>query len=307
MYKINRILVGLDISSGDKALIQYASQLTHIVGVNRVYFIHIANDLDLHADLVEKYPDLLAPIDENLRNQIDFNIKKYHNFAAGVEYDIIIDEGNTKKQILKYIKQKDIDILVIGRKSNKIAELGLVKNLVRIAPCSVAVIPETIPETLRKIAVPLDFSENSFMTLEVAEKLAEKFKSLKIEGFNIYEVPQGYSKTGKSYEEFKEIMRENAKKEAENFIKLHGLNLENLNVTYQCNDNDDSIAESIYYFAKKIDADGIVIGSKGRNAFSSLLIGSMAEHLIDYVRSRPLLIIKEKREAMNLLEALKQI
>ena len=144
------------------------------------------------------------------------------------------------------------------------------------------------------------------MTLEVAEKMTEKFKGLKIEGFNIFEVPQGYSKTGKSYKEFKEIMLQNAKNEAQNFIKLHGLNLENLHITYQCHESD-SIAESIYDFAKKIDADGIVIGSKGRNAFSSLLIGSMAENLIDFVRSRPLMIVKEKREAMNLLEALKQI
>lgn len=306
MYSINRVLVGLDLTDQDKYLIRYISKLSHISDMDTVYFVHIANDLDLPEDLVKKYPDLVVPLDETLKHNIEFNIKKHGNLRSGVNVEIIIDEGNKKKVLLKLISRKDIDLVAIGRKSNDEAKLAFVRNIVRLAPCSVSIIPHNIPDKLKKILLPIDFSENSFMALEMGEYLSEKFSGLQIIGLNIYEVPSGFSKTGKSYDEFAEIMKSNAKKESAKFLKKHNIELPNLKMVYQLKD-DEAIPDMIYEYANKYFCDAIVIGSRGRNAFSSFLIGSIAETIIPRDESIPLIIVKSKNDALTLMDALKII
>ena len=86
---------------------------------------------------------------------------------------------------------------------------------------------------------------------------------------HVYQVPVGYHYTGKSFKEFALIMKENAKAEFKRFVskvKTDGLNIEEM---YTIDKNDDVIS-AIYSTAKKIKADLIIIGAKGKTATAAI-------------------------------------
>ena len=121
---------------------------------------------------------------------------------------------------------------------------------------------------------------------------------------HLYEVPHGYSKTGKSFEEFSEIMKENAKKDFKKFASKH----ENSNLEcVMLLKNGDNIGNQITEYGKEIEADLILLGSRGRSASAAILLGSTAEKLIKANKELPMLIFKKKGETMGFFDALFKI
>ncbi len=303
VYPLKRLLVSLDLTSHDKALLKYISKISQILNPDVIYFLHVANDLELPEEIAKNYPGLMAPVDETLEKSIEFEIENKAEIDQSVKTEILIREGKTAEQVLKTVKQKEIDLLVLGRKNNKQANLTIVKKIVRAAPCSVAMIPEHIPEKLDKILVPIDFSDSSVLSLKRVEFMQSQFKDMQIIALNAYEVPQGYSKTGKSFKEFDEIMRENAKKEARKFVEKHKFDLKNLDFEFACTNKID-LHVIINEYAVSHGVNAILIGSKGRNAFSNFILGSITESVIEHDQYLPVIVMKNKREGMSVMEAL---
>src|SRR5690606_23842167 len=149
------------------------------------------------------------------------------------------------------------------------------------------------------VMVPVDFSSYSILSLEFAQAITND--PGKIKCYHIYEVPAGYTKTGKSFKEFSEIMLQNAQKDYQAFIEKHGL------PEYDCSfiqKNDRNRAKILMKSAKNEGVDFIIIGSRGRTNSASLLIGSVAEKLIHLNNKIPMLVLKKKGENMRFLEAL---
>jgi nucleotide-binding universal stress UspA family protein len=118
---------------------------------------------------------------------------------------------------------------------------------------------------------------------------------------HLYEVPHGYSKTGKTYEEFSEIMKENAKNDFRKFVSKH--NHPELECEMILNDGKNA-GNLILEFATKIEADMILLGSRGRTTSAAVLLGSTAEKLIHVNKYLPMLIFKKKGETMGFFDAL---
>jgi nucleotide-binding universal stress UspA family protein len=137
----------------------------------------------------------------------------------------------------------------------------------------------------------------------LALEISEKTKA-KIQCCHLYEVPNGYSKTGKSFEEFSAIMLENAEKDFKNFLKQN--KLPDLPCTFILRDKKDE-AENIMDHAKSIHTDLLIIGSRGRTRSAAVLLGSVAEKLVNSNHVIPMLVMKEKGENMNFLQALFKI
>src|SRR5690606_9285137 len=119
--------------------------------------------------------------------------------------------------------------------------------------------------------------------------------------YHLYEVPQGYTKTGKSYDEFSEIMRSNAETAYHQFIQKNNLRKSLCELGLKGRGNR---AQHLLDAAKKDEADLIIIGSRGRTDSAALLIGSVAEKLIDINNEIPMLVLKKKGENMQFLDAL---
>lgn len=306
VYAFNRVLVAMDLSEHDQSLTEYVSKISKLAEIDTIYFVHVVSSLELPEEIKKKYPDLIAPVDESIKKEIEYTLSTYGDFGDNIRVEIVIKEGDTVKQILKTIQEKSVDLMVLGRKSDKEANLRIIKKIVRTAPCSVSVIPEYLPDRLNKVLVPVDFSENSVMALQRTNFFSDKFPELQTLTLNGYEVPAGYSKIGKSFDEFSEIMRENAIQEMEKFLKKYQLEIKNHSAHYtRC--KDSHLPSALYQFAVANNVDAIVIGSRGRDSLSSFILGSVTEGLIEHDQYMPLIIVKSKKDHLGVMDAIQTL
>ncbi|MEX2592990.1 MAG: universal stress protein [Anditalea sp.] len=299
MKNLKKVLVGLDLTLMDEILIKKTIDIVQLLEIEKVYFVHVAKDLTISEEVTKAYPDLPAPVDEAIEKKIT-NSVIHAGFPEGVDFEVEAKEGNPLETILRWSKVKNVDILIMGRKHENKGSGSLAKRIAHKSPCSVLFFTEGIAnQKFANLMIPIDFSSYSLLSLEFAQEIVKEPKSIKC--FHLYEVPSGYSKIGKSYEEFSEIMLNNAKEDYQEFIKKNNL------PQFDCKfilRKDDNKAESLIDIAAKEGINFIIIGSRGRTDSASMLVGSVAEKLIDINNGIPMLILKKKGETMHFLEAL---
>ncbi|WP_194973544.1 universal stress protein [Aquiflexum lacus] len=303
MKNFEKAMVGLDLTEMDEILIPKISAVSGILGIQKIYFIHVSKDLSLPEEVKKNFPDLVAPADEAIKSEIK-SLLASSNFPKNIEIEIVVEEGNPMSTVLRWAKIKDVDLMIMGRKKVLEGSGSLAKSLAQKAPCSVMFIPELvnikIPE---RILVPMDFSAHSHFTFQFAEKAAEEFNST-IFGLHLYEVPSGYYKTGKSFDEFAEIMKSHAKNDYEKFLEKYAHN------PFECmfvlNDSGNE-GRFIIDKANELNIDLILMGSRGRTSSAAVLLGSIAEKLVQANNEVPMLIFKKKGETMSFFDALMKI
>ena len=306
MNKIKRVLVAVDLTEMDETLVQYITLLTNKVSIDKVYFFNVMKSLEIPDDILEKYPNLVAPMDEATKKEIQFTIDKEAGTLLKADYEINVTDGNSAEKILKWAKVKEVDLIVLGKKSGLEGEGIVSGKVVKLAPCSVVMVPEVLPNNLQKIVVPIDYSKTSRLAFEFSLYMASNIESLGLTCLNIYEVPTGYHACGKTFDEFAEIMKQNAENSFNEFVSQYEAKGTKINAKYELDENGN-IAKKIYQFAVKEKASVIVVGSKGRTQAAAILLGSIAEKLIKLNAQIPLIVVKERRHNMDFLEALLKI
>jgi nucleotide-binding universal stress UspA family protein len=88
---------------------------------------------------------------------------------------------------------------------------------------------------------------------------------------NIYQLPQGYTTSGKSMQEFAEIMKKNAQKRYQHFMKQFSLDGIRIAPRFHL-DTDDAFAKIIFNIGLIEDVDMIVIGSRGRTNLAAVFL-----------------------------------
>lgn len=303
MEAIKRVLVALDLTEMDEVLMRYIARISNDIDLEKVYFFNVMKSMELPDKILKKYPDLVAPMDESTKKDIQFTIDQEVGDQLKAPYEIKVTDGHVAEKILKWAKIKEVDMILMGRKSGLEGDGITSGKVVRLAPCSVVFVPEVLPEDRYHMVVPIDFSPASKQAFEFAIYAAQKNPELQITGLNIYEVPTGYHMLGQSYEEFAEIMKNNAKESWEDFIKDYNLKGLKVECKFELNE-DTSKAKKIFQFALDQKASSIAVGSKGRTTAAAFLIGSIAEKLIKYNTKIPQIVVKQRNQNMDFLEAL---
>lgn len=306
MNEIKRVLVAVDLTQIDETLVQYITMLSNQISLDKIYFFNVLKKFELPDEIAEKYPDVVAPQDEAAKKEIQFTIDQEAGDQLKAEYEIKVVEGNQAEQILKWAKIKEVDLIVLGRKLGLEGEGIVSRKVVKLAPCSVIFVPEVLPQNLQKIVVPIDYSSASKLAFEFSLSLASNIEELEIMCLNIYGIPTGYHTTGKSYEEFGEIMKRNSKDSFQKFVENYETKGKTIDAKFEL-DEKGSISKKIYQFSVKEKATAIVIGSKGRTQAAAILLGSIAEKLIQLNAQLPLIVVKERRHNMDFLEALMKL
>jgi nucleotide-binding universal stress UspA family protein len=302
LSKFQRMMVCLDLTEMDQHLIKYAAMIAKVFEINSVYFLHVAESFELPLEIQEKYPDLIAPLDETLVHEIKGSLAKDFVNPGGCDVQVSVVAGNKTDEVLKMAKVKVVDLMILGRKK-KVTGTGLnSKKIAKSAPSSVIFVPEVPRLDIKKVMVAVDFSNHSLMAFEIGMDIQRKTGAMLLSN-NVYKVPNGFSKSGKSYEEFAEIMLENTKRDCERFFKKIDLTGIKHDHTFAL-DDDPHPADKIYRTGSENNVDLIVLGSKGRTGAASFLIGSVAEKLVMESGDIPLLLVKEGKENVSLLQAL---
>ncbi|MTI31482.1 universal stress protein [Xanthovirga aplysinae] len=302
MYRMNKILIPLDLTEMDDVLIRYSAMIARMMKSEEVYFMHIAKNLEVPEPILEKFPKLNTPVDENLAQELDLHIHRLIGKDISFDIKIEVKEGDPAEQILHWSRIKDIDLIIVGRKDSQKGAGILMQKLTKKANSSVMVVPEGASFSISKILTPVDFSKHSTMALEQSIEIA-KNTGAAIVCQNIYMVPWGYHSTGKSFEEFAAIMKGHAENHMQKFLKpfdLDGLKVHKLYTLDE--ENDPSV--KIFQISEKLGIDLAVLGSKGRTNAAAILLGSVAEKVTVREYKTPVLIVKKKGETLGFLEAL---
>lgn len=302
MYALNRILVCLDLTDMDEQLIKASAVMANLHHSKNFFFLHVVETLELPKNIQEKYPDLIAPVDENVRKIIEENIQEHFETPDNCSYEIGVVEGNRTDIVLKWSKDKEVDLIMMGKKVKDFGSGILPEKIVKVCHCSFMLVPFNSYHELKRIMVPVDFSKNSKMALEHAIELS-KTSGAVIICQHCYKVPAGYHTSGKSYAEFAEIMRANSVHDFAHFMQDMGLEKDTYRCIHTLVESRDA-AHAIHETAVNENMDIIVMASKGRTGLASILLGSVAMRTVKYDLEVELLVVKDKKENMGFLEAL---
>ena len=163
-----------------------------------------------------------------------------------------------------------------------------------------SMIPEGNESKITKVAVAVDFSEHSADAMDVGIAFASTAGITEIVCLHVYNIPSGYYKTGKSYEQFAEVMKKNAERNYQEFIgqfDLMGLTVTPLFVLHK--NTEKGIKETV----DKEQIDLVIMATLGRSAGAAIVMGSPMEKLI-CMTNVPLVAVKKKGAGLSFLEAL---
>ena len=301
MYQFKRILIALDQSENDHILFRFVSHICSRIKIDKLYFVHITKTLEWPPEIIEKYPDCLAPLDENIQHIIKEQMSQYLAEDLIPDSEILVMDGNPEEILLKEVNIKEIDLLVMGKKSIKNGSGRLAKKMANLAQCSIALISNSFSKALEsefQMMVSVDFNESSANATKIA-KIIRDANDAKIVIHHVYRVPSGYHYSGKSFEEFAEIMKKNAEEKMDKLLKEAKIDPTNSKIVFTL-DKKDNAVKKISKTADKEKAHLIVIGSKGRTPSASIFLGSTAEKIISHT-DKNILIVKDKRGNLDLL------
>jgi len=300
MYRYKRLLVGVSFADQDGSSIRYAAMISRLAKSERITFVHVLSKVDIPEDLREQYPDLFPPIDQYSQREMEALVKKYFDGYPGAQLEYEVVEGSPLIELLRRAKQEEIDLIVMRKRLKPTASGTLFEKLARKAPCSLLFIPEGTAPRFTNILVPTDFSENSMDAMEVSVAFASASGTPEIHCLHVYDVPVAYYKTGKSYEEFAEIMKGHAEKDYQEFIKKVDLKGITATPLFKLEKREYKGIDEV---VEEHDIDLLVVGARGRKAGAGVLLGSVTEHLIQ-TTTIPLLAVKRKGTGMSLVDAL---
>jgi nucleotide-binding universal stress UspA family protein len=300
MYPFKHMLVGLKLNAQDEKTVRYASAIGGLLKSERITFLTVSGKPELPEGLRAKFPELFDSGHDRAKKLAQEAIDKHFQIVSGTSVECRAVEGDRLEEILRFIKENDVDLMLLSKKLDRGDGGILAEKLARKAPCSVLIIPRDQEPRITRILVALDFSEYSSDALEKAVKIASACGINELDCLHVYGVPTGYSRTGKSYEEFADIVLENSRKDFEKYIdrqELHGIAVKPL---FELNERP---SKAIAEVAERNGCDLVVVGARGRSAGAAVILGSVTERLLRLCK-QPVLAVKRKDHCMGLLDAI---
>jgi nucleotide-binding universal stress UspA family protein len=300
MYRYKRLLVGISLKAQDGTAIRYASMISRLAKSEKIIFLHVADTSEIDEDICEIYPELRQSCDSATTQKIEDVVKEYYDSHPETQLVCEAVNGSPLVELLRKTKEEDVDLIIMRKRAGDKTSGNLSTKLAHRAPCSVLFVPEGVKAWYTNILVPIDFSENSVDAMEVAIGFAQASGINEIQCLNIYNVPSGYYKTGKTYEQFAEIMKGHSERHYQEFIKKIDLKGISVAPTFRLEEKDyRGIWKELI---EKRDVHLLIMGAKGRRAGAGILLGSVTEHLIK-TTTVPLLAVKRKSEGLGLFDA----
>jgi len=312
MQPIRKILVALDHSSLDNELVDYVQFFVSISEVTDVHFMHEVK-INLSSEMRNDFPSLEQEIIQQRKKELEDVINAHFPLKNKVNYNFTIsNESNSIKPFLKTIKREAVDMVVAGSKNPKAGGGTFTQRLARKSPCHVLSVPiggspySKRKTEIKKLLVPIDFSDYSKQALERAILIASRIKEpVEILCQNVYTVPSGYHYSGKSRNEFAQLMKKYATNNFEEFMKDMDTKGAKIVPVYSEDINEDKTTD-IRDLAKKENVDGIIMGSRGQTA-AALLLGSIAEKLVKNEKHFPILVVRKKGDFEGFIDRIRKL
>lgn len=287
MHRFRHLMVALAQSHSDVKLIQYAVMVARLSTVNEVRFVHVLpspSSLSTSTARDRLPADLQAAVQPHLARL---------PAAVHVSYDVLA--GPLVDCLLTHLAERQADLLLVGDRHGSGGRRSLVRRLAMKAPCSVWLVPAEGAPELRRLLIPIDFSDPSADALRVAAGLARLGGHTECLALHVY-----FNEAAITYDEYDEVLRGQELQMYERFtaaIDCPGVRLRPLL------EEGPTAAHVIERVAHEQDVDAIVMATRGRSRSAAVLLGSVTEETILSTRV-PLLAVKHFGARLGVLQAL---
>ncbi len=304
---IKRLAVGLDLTAMDETVIQFAEFVATRNKSVEVYFIHVVRHHKFPEEFKDEIPNVEDKVFDEKEKAMRDSVKKHWKENKDTKKIYLVKKGKIAKSLLKVMDANNIDLVIIG-KSTSSKERGLLaQKIARLANCQLLIVPEGCTPQFKKLLVPINHSDNDKIAVEKALDIARlSGPEAEIICQNIFSVPTGYHYTGKTFEEFTEVMKKNTQKKYNLLISHLDTKDVNIRPVYSLDKNDDPI-EAVYELALKEKPDTILLGAKGLSTTTALFLSSIAEKLIQVDTQFPIRIVRKKGDNAGIMEFIKKI
>jgi nucleotide-binding universal stress UspA family protein len=303
MKRYQRILVCIDKPERDYRMLGYTGAICRAAGTREVHLLHVDQVPPGPPAGVEvgAHPGPAKVTPEQLRDLAGEHL----NGHGQEEVTALVLTGSPLVEILRYALDKDIDLIVIGRRAGggkeTTHEATLARRITQKGTCSVLVLPEAAPIKAEKVLAPVRDSECSANALEVACRVAA-IKGGTVCCLNVFHVGGGYASVGSTLEEHTALMEKWAQRECEQLLRR--VDTGGVNVVTRCvPDLYAAPVPIILDEMEKESTDLVVIGARGRTGAAGVLLGAVTERLIRQ-SAVPVLAVKKKGECIGVLRAL---
>ncbi|HTF19440.1 MAG TPA: universal stress protein [Chryseolinea sp.] len=265
---MNRILVPCDFSAQAMSAVKMAAE----VAVQSGSTLHILNVIEVPVMHDSMLMPTLSFEEETMNDLRDNATRQFEKINASLAPQPVVTEvlfGSPAVMISEYIKEKDIDLVVMGTKgASGLKELligSTAEKIVRSAICPVITVrKEVSPKTIKNIVVPNSLEPEQEVLVAKLKQLQHMLKAtLHIVWIN---TPANFTPDNITLVRLKD------------FAMRYMLTNYTLNIY-----NDVEEKSGVIAFARQKEADMIAMGTHGRKGISHLLIGSIAEDIVNRV------------------------
>lgn len=282
MQRYRHMMVGLTRTSGDAGLIRYAAMVARFGTVNAVRFVHVL-------------PDSAADEHDRVRGEfVNLVRSNFTNVPASVPTSVDVLNGPPIDKLLAHVAEREADLLLIGDHSGA-GRRVLARRLAMKAPCSVWLVPEGAHTEIRRILVPIDFSESAADCIRVATSMARLGSRVECLALHVY-----FNEATVTYEGYDQVIRGRESEEFSRFvapIDRQGIEVEPIF------EEGANVPNVISRAVEQYGVDLVVMGTRGRSRSAAVLLGSVTEELIAETKV-PLLAVKHFGARMSVVQAL---
>lgn len=295
MTTFNRTMMACDLSDMDRHMLRFIKTIKELVDIKKLYFIHIMPDVNLPKNADLEFHKLFSseyPVDEKIEDKIKLDIEEVIGSENGLTFDIEVVEGQPYQKLIHWSEVKEIGLLVVGRKKESKGSGITAKRVARHARSNILFVPEGSSEEIKRILVPVDYSENSARAMKTALKIQRRAGgNIEIQALHIIDMPPAdYYMRPIEHTGFIKMLEDSAKKAFNEFMNKNEFPTDKVEPVFVDN-MYNSTAAHLNDFAENENIDLIIMGAQGHSAFNSFLFGSVTERLLNK-SEKPVLIIR---------------
>ncbi len=296
MNTTKSILVGVDYSDQSRNALLAASRIANSRSLPLVCF-HV-----LDKELLGQFKKMDTETEQGILNFAHEKVATFIRDTIGTAHNIATEVlvGNPFKVTLEQIEKHHVNTLVLGSggySSDDGHHVGaLASRCVRKAPVEVLLVRNYQDHPFESIVACVDFSENSNRAVHRAAVLASQDKA-KLKLIHVFR-PSAFAETEMGWmgpafpltldNNIQENLNERVAGFAARIASQYNLPDVSSDVI-----SAPSIHRGIWEALKTMEADLVVLGTRGRTGFKSLLLGTTAEGLINHTPCSALTIKPE--------------
>jgi nucleotide-binding universal stress UspA family protein len=306
MNRLKNIVVGVDFSKHSEQALQQAARLAQWNGA-KLHIVHVIDSIVL-ADLQRAMsPNVAAnqvwdQVYTAAHDRLRQLLVELPGKEAGVDIDLHVQGGAPLAEILRSVRNKQADLLVLGSNSSSESKSGagvLATNCARKAPTKVLLVRKRQTGPFTRVVVCVDFSETARLAVEQAIRVAEQ-DGAKLDIVHVYSPPWQVlhyrAPTPEASPHFQQQYKMNLETCLEQFLKPVESDLAGLSVERHLIGSTLRPAGAIVDFLQKSGADLAVLGTRGRSGLLVWFMGSIAERI---VRESPCSVLTIKPEGFR--------